>query len=120
MSADNGVYIGRFLENGHYTYRVAHAQAIESCDNSDDWPKDVTDASRVLYFGSVPVFTDESAAFMEAKRIYDEIMDGDFPIVEYGISPIHYDEPFPSMTEDEARQIMDDLWETNNNDEEES
>ena len=37
MSADNGIYIGRFRdEEGVYSYRVAHAQAIENCDKDKE------------------------------------------------------------------------------------
>jgi hypothetical protein len=113
MSADNCVAIGRFLEDGQYTYRVVHA-LIENCDNSDDFPKDVTDANRVLYFSESPVFADEATAFIEANRIYDdEIAEEEIPILEHGILFVQYDEPFPKMTKEEARKMIDDLFEIN-------
>ncbi len=99
MSADNGVYI---LETpGHpdptkKQYRVIHAQAIENVTSYDPlWNQD--ECARD-YFGKCQVFHDESEAFQEAQRIYDEIMKDDFcPIVEYGISFIQLtpNRPFP-------------------------
>ncbi len=123
MSADNGVYIGRFkhvecsrplvdergayydIEDG-YEYRVAHAQAIENCDYNSgfdsDIPKEVIDAYRVLTYGSVPIFTDKDSAYRQAQEL------AKLQPTEYGISEIHYDVPFPHYIADDATKIITD------------
>jgi len=73
MSADNGIYI--LCTNGEY--RVAHCQAIENIDEDDKYLKE--------YFGACKVFTTREDALVEAGRQYDEVMNGSFPYIEYGI-----------------------------------
>jgi hypothetical protein len=46
-------------------------------------------------FGNCKVFKTEIEALAEAQRIYNEIMQCPFPIVEYGIQIINYDGEFP-------------------------
>ena len=116
MSADNGVYLGRFLrkdtpdgERG-YEYRVIHAQAIENCDYAPNFPAEITDAYRVDYYGRADVCCTEKEAWEQARAMEKEIADSDFPILEYGVSEIHYDVPFPSMTAEEAGKKQDEYW----------
>jgi hypothetical protein len=110
MSADNGVYVGVFKdEQGNLTYRVTHAQAIENCDHSEDFPAELTHASRVSYFGNSEVFTDLTRALEKADEIYQEVADEGFPI-EYGICVCEYNEPFPNMTVQEAAEFEEKFW----------
>lgn len=106
MSADNTVAVGRFLsEDGQYTYRVIHAQAIENCDLDDSYPPKLIEAFRVQYYGKSEVFTDVRKAYREAIKLYEG-----YVFVEYGIQEINYDEPFPTMTTDEANEIIEDYF----------
>lgn len=123
MSADNGIYIARF-KCGHpietckddgFEYRVTHAQAIENCElDPEKYSKELIDAYRVSYFGRSEVYFTREDAQKEAWRLHDEIMDDDFAVLEYGISEITFDVPFPTMTEEEAHKIMDADFESNN------
>lgn len=45
-------------------------------------------------FENAKYFTTREKAFEEAESIYNEIMQCEFPIVEYGIQFINYDEEF--------------------------
>jgi hypothetical protein len=117
LSSDNGVYIGRFPVDNRgcsgfagYEYRVIHAQAIENCDFSTDFPQELTDASIVEYYGNVKPTHYREEAWKEAQKLYDEIMSSDFPILEYGISEIVYTRPFPKMTIKEAQKVSNDYW----------
>lgn len=95
MSADNGIYILRSpIRTGHFEYRVAHLQAIENIDYDR--------AHEILYFGKCQVFHNRDAAWKEALKIYDSI-DG---VLEYGISQIDSDHPFPKMSIEEARNQL--------------
>jgi len=121
MSADNGIYILKSKDG----YRVIHAQCI---DNLWWWAKDDRLYDEVFvenltkrgnpnphksmweerreinprflynYFGKSLVFNTEDEAWTEAKRLYQEIMASDIPIIEYGISHIQgwEDKEFPS------------------------
>lgn len=81
MSADNGIYIAEFPDG----FRVAERSAIE---NIDYYPEGSKESKEILksYFGDSKLFKNEDDAWKEARRIYNEIMESDFPIVEYGIS----------------------------------
>jgi hypothetical protein len=113
MSADNGVYILKSRApmvksddgwgwvhppHGH-EYRVAHCCAIDNLDYSDLYLP--------LYFGRSKVYIDQKEAVKEAERIYDEIMESDFPIVEYGISFVESDKEYPRMTVEQAEDAVD-------------
>ena len=81
MSADNGIYIHKF-KNG---WKVCHAQAIENIY----WQRGNKKYNYYYlneYFKSSPFFKTEEEALKEATRLYREIMDSDFPILEYGIN----------------------------------
>ena len=104
MSADNGIYILKTrkpLHNNDYEYRVKECCAI---DNIDYYPRgsDKCDAMLVLYFGQSKSHSTLDAAMQEATRIYTELMNGPFPVCEYGISVINWADEFPTMTREEA------------------
>ncbi len=104
MSADNGIYIGKFYEG----YRVIHAQAIENCEGSPD--DDVTLAYINTYFGKAKVFRTSDEAWTEARYIYDQMRLDDFFILEYGISEVQFNIPFPEMSEEKCKRLMGALW----------
>jgi len=116
MSADNGIYIGRFLakcnddyepsESGNpiYEYRVTHATAIENCDYAEDFPKEVTDAYRATYYGNVPVFKTSEEAYRQAGELAKLE-----PVLEYGISMIQYDVQFPGYIAD-PNEALSKYW----------
>ena len=93
MSADNGIYVGKFptVDPNNFEYRVIHAQAIENLsyetpDNCDYSPEEV-----VRYFGQAYPFSDEKRAQDSALRMEKEILSDDIcPILEYGISSITF------------------------------
>jgi hypothetical protein len=115
MSADNGIYIARFKDtDGNYTYRVKHTANIENCDPdspyNEAYPKELANAYRVQYFGDSKVHTEYREAMGEAYAIACQIeKDGGW--TEYGICQCVYEEPFPSMSKDEAQQYLDKFWE---------
>ena len=117
MSADNGVYIGRFTtkdDPSKLEYRVIHAQAIDSCDLRQDLPDDVIRANIVMYYGQTNAVSEEEA-FEQAHNLHlDIIRDGSF--TEYGTCLMPYDIPFPEMTREEATKIVDDFWKEVGND----
>jgi hypothetical protein len=94
MSADNGIYIGKFSETD---YRVIEASAIDNIF----WP-DGENAEYILnYFGNANVCDTLIEAYTEADKMYTEFMNDDFGILEYGISVINF-----SKTIDEYVQEM--------------
>lgn len=111
MSADKGIYIlrtnkpplkeGGFYVNQHdqYEYRVAECQAIDNIEYSDLYLP--------ILFGRSKVYSDKDSAWQEARRMYDDIMNSGFPILEYGISSIIKDKPFPNITPDAAAKALD-------------
>lgn len=85
MSADNGVYIlkTRGREEGQFEYRVTHAQAIDNLNYNALTGKDQKDfipEEAFAYFDGCEVFSQEEAAFAQAKQIAK-----DYPLLEYGI-----------------------------------
>jgi len=102
MSADNGIYIGVFDDG----YRVIHAQAIDNCEGDDD----VTLAYIHTYFKNAKVISDRAEAWQAARDIYDEMGLDDFAVLEYGISEIQFNIPFPKMTEEKCQRLMGALW----------
>uniref|UniRef100_A0A6M3L6Z5 Uncharacterized protein n=1 Tax=viral metagenome TaxID=1070528 RepID=A0A6M3L6Z5_9ZZZZ len=120
MSADNGIYILKSKDG----YRVVHTQAIgnlfwwwnderlyddayvEGLEkqgvknpfyHKGESRSEINPRELVNYFGKASVLETEGDAWKEAKRLYDEIIKGDYPIVEYGISLISgwEDKEFP-------------------------
>lgn len=102
MSADNGIYIGVFSDG----YRVIEAQAIENCEGDDD----ATLAYIHSYFKSATVISDREEAWQKARDIYDEMRLDDFAILEYGISEIQFNIPYPEMSEEKCSRLMGALW----------
>ena len=116
MSSDNGVYIGRFTINDDFEYRVTHAQAIENCDYDDSephYPTKLIHAYRTVYYGRSNIYN-KGGAWERARELYEEILNDLYPICEYGVSEIRYDEPFPNMTIEEASKFIDEYWENEN------
>lgn len=117
MSADNGCYIGRFLnplDNTKYEYRVIHAQNIEDCDYDDDTLHEITDAYRTMYYANENVFDNLKDAEIEADELYSVIINDDYcPVCEYGICHINYDVVL-NLNIEEAGKKIDDYWDNIN------
>ena len=111
MSADNGVYILKTIKenSNNFEYRVAHAQNIEDVTPNIKY-EDLHRCSMVYIFSRSKIFTDKKEADIEAKKIYDEIMNSDCPIVEHGICIVNVDEVFPKMTYREAVDKENKFW----------
>ena len=112
MSADNGIYILRTpnVDFNDYEYRVSEAQAIENIYYNVKEPLDAIPDDVVMIFDKGFVFTREEA-IKEAFRIYDEIQESDYPIVEHGIQEIHLNFPFSRYQE-----LTEELKNENKND----
>lgn len=101
MSADNGIYIlVTPIKSDDYVkhYRVIHCQSIEDIYWDAD-KKRMTDEIQPAMlrekFGTVQPFDGQATARDRAFEMAREIHDGGLPL-EYGISEIHYDKPFPT------------------------
>jgi len=92
MSADNGIYILKTKGPILTEWRVAHCQGID-----DIFYENTSGDDEVLldYFGQSPIFTNHKDACKYAFKLYNEIMDDDFPICEHGIVEILINRPFP-------------------------
>jgi hypothetical protein len=111
MSADNGVYILESpTRDGGREWRVDECQNIEDCDIPE-----VGDAYLVTKFSRSKVYTDYPAAVTAAWSMHEEILaecveDGVPPIVEYGVSELSHQDPFPTMTEEEADRMIEQFF----------
>lgn len=107
MSADNGIYIGRFpTADGGMEYRVIHAQAIENVDYGTEEEQDLY---RVLYFGSdsthpPSVFTSRDEAYDYAHLIAEG-----YDILEYGVSELTFSRPLIPLSVEAANVRMREL-----------
>jgi len=109
MSADNGIYIGKF-NNGEI--RVIHAQAIENL-----WYPDSENAGYIVsYFKGAATFTNEAEAQRHAFKMENDILSDDFgPILEYGIKTLTFSKSFKDYEEEvtqmvnEVRQMNDEI-----------
>lgn len=101
MSADNGIYIAKFKKGDGYEFRVAYCFAIDSCEAGDE----MADVYRVLYFGNAPVFSNQNEA-----TGYANLKAAEHDYLEYGVSSIDFNAPFPSITLPEAIVIQDKYW----------
>jgi hypothetical protein len=83
MSADNGIYIVKFSDG----YRVSECQNIEDIDY---FPIGSLERKMVLknYFGESKLYISINEALKRAHEIAKEILNSDFPIIEYGIQCI--------------------------------
>lgn len=111
MSADNCIAIGRFPNskspNG-FEYRIIHAQAIENCNDSSEFPNELTDHYRAAYYGDAKQIFDPREAFRQAHALYNEI-----EWTEYGLLVYHYDRPLLNKTVEECNQWLDEWWQNN-------
>ena len=110
MSADNGIYIARFPltsdEKVGHEWRVVHAQAIDNCDYGEP---EMQDAYRFAYFGKSKSYSTEEEALKCAHEIYKrmESEEGDFFILEYGISFLRFSRPLRSFSAEDLKRILD-------------
>lgn len=105
MSADNGIYIGKFpTADGKVEWRVAHAQAIENCDDGYELVGE-TDAWRVLIFGRSESYASEEEALQRAKTLADEV-----DYTEYGICSVDFNRPLLSISVEEAERQLNGVW----------
>lgn len=100
MSADNGIYILQTPKGNKFEFRVAHLQAVENF-KWDDVNKEYTNDQNVWIenarnmWKDCNVFTNKSEAFQESDKIYyNEIMNNDYGILEYGICTIEINKEF--------------------------
>lgn len=120
MSADNGIYIGKFPKGKSFEYRVIEAQAIDNLTyfpaNSDlrEYFKGENPREIYEYFKDSPVFETREAADALAYEIEQNILSDDFcPILEYGICHMTFKQPFEFYKE-HAKEIVY-RWDINNN-----
>jgi hypothetical protein len=111
MSADNGIYILRTKLRSNegfegYEYRVTEAQAIENIYYYAEGTK-LREAELVRYFGRSEVFLGKVDALVFARDKAEELEKNNYPL-EYGVSVIKWDKPFPEMTIEEAKRILDE------------
>lgn len=94
MSADNGIYIGRFPKtpgSTEYEYRTIHAQAI---DNVFFQEPEGNPYFVVEYFKEAEP-TSEAEALNRAFAMEREILEDEMcPILEYGISNLRFPHPW--------------------------
>lgn len=115
MSADNGIYILQTNNvNGNgFEYRVAECQAIENINYYNPVrgynDKIADDTMLVIYFGDCIVYNKKDA-YDIADRMENDILQSEYPILEYGVSIIKIDKIFPSMTIEEAKEIERKRW----------
>ncbi len=106
MSADNTILIGSFpvppFPSRMRIYYVSHVQAMENCQDSDDFPQELVDSSRVMFFCDAPHFFTKAEAMTRAIQMHEEI-----GYVEYGIQSLDFDRPLPSMNNYEAKCVED-------------
>jgi len=100
MSADNGVYILITATSNPNikTYRVLHCQNIEDIywhEGEKRLVDKIQPAMLKQKFADAELFPQETSARHRAFAIAREIHDEGLPL-EYGISEIHYDKPFPT------------------------
>lgn len=94
MSADNGIYILQSQDG----FRVMHAQAIENMEwlryepSKTGYIRAITDEEKKTackeYWEKAPFFATKEEALKHAFEIEQEIMDSEFPVLEYGVSII--------------------------------
>ena len=123
MSADNGIYIGRFPVQGYehlantdmaiYEYRVIHAQAIENLEFFSEEQAELekkfngeNPRAIVEYFGDAYPFSDGTRAREKAFQMEQEILNDAYcPILEYGINSMSFRKPM-SFYREHAKEIV--------------
>lgn len=108
MSADNGIYILRLRDD---KCRVIHAQAIDNLwwdFTARSRVKDLVPTRVVHYFGQCEELS-YPEALIKAHEMEEEIMNSDFPILEYGVSVIRcnltWDELIKAAKEHAKKEI---------------
>jgi len=92
MSADNGIYIGNFVNK---EWRVIHAAAIENLQHKPDTDDGYNSKCLVRYFGEQKKYQTESEAFQRARKLEKQIRNDPIcPVLEYGISILKFKHPF--------------------------
>lgn len=118
MSADNGIYIGKFPKEDQvgvlpgacdYEYRVVEGQAIDNIYFFEDETlarkfNDENPRAIVDYFGAADVLTQDAALNLAFSKEND-IMASAFPVLEYGISTLIFKKPW-SFYKDHAHEIV--------------
>ena len=99
MSADNSVAVLKTKKGDGYEYRVEHLQALENVD-WDNTTKSYTNNddiriinAREMWVNS-HVFLSLHTAMLEAVQQEEDIMQSDFPVLEYGIQIITIEREF--------------------------
>jgi len=115
MSADNGIYIAKFPiagDSSNVEFRVKELQNIEDCytNGCTSLPLEVALATRVIAFSDAKVFENKKEAEMYAIQLYNNVMNGECPIIEYGICDIEFEEPLPKISVKTARDFIDDYF----------
>lgn len=111
MSADNGIYIGRWKnEDGTEEFRVCHGfESSMSCftelEGPNASPKEWREAMMVYNWGNCPKESNVHDLGDEISRL-----DREYEWTEYGLCQIDFEHPFPKMTQSEAKKILDDYW----------
>lgn len=80
MSADNGIYVAKF-KNG---WKVIHSQCV---DGNIFYYRENTKARKKViktYFKDAKLLKTLEEKNNEIDKLYNEIMDDDFPILEHG------------------------------------
>ena len=85
MSADNWIYVALFPDGR----RVVHTQAIENIIYYPEWTLEWEHELDETY-GGLPVYTTSADAYNKAMEIEMNIMDSDFPVLEYWINYVGY------------------------------
>lgn len=116
MSADNGIYILVSPSDSGNEYRVSHQQCIDNINVDgkfiDGSGVDIGLYYETLYFGDSIVHDNEDDAMEEASSIYHDIMESDFPVIEYGIQHLYSDHKFPDLSVDEAERKLGLFWDS--------
>jgi len=115
MSADNGIYIAKFPianDSSNVEFRVKELQNIEDCyaNGHSSLPLEIALAMRVIAFSDSTVFESKKEAETYAIQLYNDIMNGECPIIEYGICDIEFEEPLPKISIKTARDFIDDYF----------
>lgn len=111
MSADNGIYIGRWLNpDGTEEFRVCHGfessmTDLDRKDGPNAPPKEWREAMMVYSWGNCPKESNVDDLANEINRL-----DREYEWTEYGLCRIDFDHPFPTMNKHEAKKILDDYW----------
>ena len=123
MSADNGIYIlvSPVMKNsnfaGRYEYRVIECTAIDNIieDSRRFEYAGVSYPIWLIYeaymFGQSPVFATKPDAMEYASELEDKVAEEGRPL-EYGIRTIRQNHPFPELSFDRAKELINAYYKT--------